>query len=117
MAQLKILTKIEVDKVVSPPVYTQEEKKIYFSLTEDVSKLTSAMRSDIKRVGYILQYGYFQKNMQFYPPKEFRSTDINFVKKMLGIKGEIDLEGYSYNTRLTQVSLYFDVSLLKTAVS
>ena len=45
MAQLKILTKIEVDKVVSPPVYTQEEKKIYFSLTEDVSKLTSAMRS------------------------------------------------------------------------
>jgi hypothetical protein len=45
VAQLKILTKIEVDKVVSPPVYTQEEKKIYFSLTEDVSKLTSAMRS------------------------------------------------------------------------
>ncbi len=58
------------------------------------------MRSKVNMVGYVIQYGYFQRDRKFYLPKNFRETDIEFISKKMGFGEKISLDSYDDSTRL-----------------
>lgn len=102
MTTLVILSANERAKFDQPPKFNENDRTLYFSLTNDDLKHVKELRSPTTKVGFVLQLGYFKSNGKFYLSTQFRAQDMKFVSKMLNLNfEEIDLVSYS-NKMLSQ---------------
>jgi hypothetical protein len=94
MPRLAFLPPTEKRNFDSPPVLTKEQRPAYFVVTEDIRKTLSGLRTVTNKVGFLLQLGYFKHSGKFFVPASYRSRDINYVKRLLNITEDIDLDDY-----------------------
>lgn len=97
MTILLILSPTERKKFDSPPVFTSEERKRFFTISGSVEKEIDALRTEINKIGFILQLGYFKAVKRFFPKHTFLQQDIEFVTKRLGLSMS-DLQEYDNET-------------------
>ena len=64
--RLRILPQNEVDDLFSCPVFTDDERSLWFDLNEQEQKLLDLQISVARKVDLILQLGYFKYNYHFF---------------------------------------------------
>ena len=89
MAKIRVLSPAESKAFQSPPVLQADEKSTYFEISEGVKKIIDTFRSPYRKVGFILQWGYFRRVGRFFSPTQFYQQDIIFVSKLLNIDHNI----------------------------
>ena len=86
MSELIILRPDERRAFDKCPTLNKAERQLYFRLDANTKKEVSKLHKPINRLGFVLQLGYFKAMGTFYPSSAFRKRDINYVKRLLGIK-------------------------------
>lgn len=91
-----VLPANERAKFDQPPKFNDNDRALYFSLTNDDLNHVKELRSPTSKVGFVLQLGYFKSNGKFYLLEQFQDQDIKFVTKMLDLNfGEIAFASYT----------------------
>lgn len=85
MAKVRILSPLERKAFQSPPMFQADERIIYFEIPDVAKKIIDAIRTPYRKVGFILQYGYFRRVGRFFSPTLFHKQDIIFVSRILNI--------------------------------
>lgn len=100
MAKIRILSPSEYKAFQAPPIFNDDEKVNYFDITETAKKIMLGSRTPYRKIGFILQLGYFRYTGRFFNPSQFHKQDILFVSKMLEINPQsIDLSKYKEHIR------------------
>jgi uncharacterized protein DUF4158 len=86
MTTLNILSKEEIERFESPPWFTAEERKHFFTLPDWAENTVKKFATPASKIGFILQLGYFRATNMFYPKNLFCPQDIEFVQKRLGFE-------------------------------
>ena len=97
MAQLLILSKNEISNYELPPIFSALERKQYFQFSENTNVYIESIRSDVNKLGYILQCSYFLRSRKFYQTEEFRHADAEFILLDRGLT--CNLKDYKRSTR------------------
>jgi len=92
--QISIFTASERKRFDSPPVFNKEERRRYFRVPVDVRKTLSGIRKQSNRVGFLIQFGYFQAAGRFFPVNRFNRRDIAYVRSVFKLESA-DLGDYS----------------------
>ena len=87
MTNLIILSEEEIQVFESPPRFTYEERKHFFTLPEWAKPLFAKLATPTSKIGFLLQLGYFRATNKFYPKDLYYPEDIAFVQKRIGIDG------------------------------
>ena len=96
---LKILSSKEMKEFDSPPEFTGEERKKFFSISLWISNRVKSFRSPTNQVGFILQLGYFKASNKFFRPSRYRRKDIEGITRKLGFSSDdIHLTDYTDTT-------------------
>ena len=99
MPILKLLTPNEQKKFDSSPQLSLQQKQKFFALNDDVEDWLYVIRKSVKKVGFLLQLGYFRTSGKFFPYEQFRKEDINYVCTLLNISSDdLDLSVASYGS-------------------
>ncbi len=86
MSYLKVLSAQEVNRYDYPPVFNSVQRKKYLYISEPIATiLYKRLRKPRTRIGFMLQWGYFQYSGRFFFPERFREQDIAFVVAHLRI--------------------------------
>ena len=93
MPYLKILSTAEQHVFDSPPIFTGEERKRFFLLTGNLERYVVSLRTDVNKMGFLLQFGYFKAKKRFYSKQTFQLRDIEYVAQKLHIS-DTSLEAY-----------------------
>lgn len=103
----------EFDK---PPHLSPQGKKVFFVIEEAIKPiLANNIRSDINKVGFILQLGYFKACGRFFASDMYDKEDIKFVTQLLDLKiRTINLKDYHNRTRLAHKSLILNLQNFST---
>ncbi|MBY0282120.1 MAG: DUF4158 domain-containing protein, partial [Alphaproteobacteria bacterium] len=64
--RLSFLSKLERDEFYGLPIFSEEERGVYFSLDDDENKEMETLRSLDSRVNFILQLGYFKAKFMIF---------------------------------------------------
>jgi len=100
MTKLAILTPKEQRAFDAPPKFHKIDRPRYFSISPEIRRLGfNRLRTDINRVGFILQLGYFRASGKFFVTEDFRKRDIQYVCSVLDINKKIDILLYSETSR------------------
>jgi len=101
MTRLSVLSPKEKSEFCSAPKLKKSDRSIFFALTPDVRNAIKNMRNDTNRAGFIIQLGYFKASSRFFTVDKFRQRDINYVKRILNIRQDLELDNYTstVNTR------------------
>ena len=100
MARIRILSPSEYKAFQNPPIFNEDAKVNYFDITETINKAMLGSRTPYRKVGFILQLGYFRYTGRFFNPSQFHKQDIVFASKMLGFDSKkIDLSKYKDRIR------------------
>src|SRR5947209_6802958 len=100
MTILNILTKEEIERFESPPPFTAEERKHFFTLPDWAEKIVKTFATSASKIGFILQLGYFRATNKFYPKNLFYPEDSEFVQKRL--ETEDAWQEAEYSVRMMQ---------------
>lgn len=95
MTQLAFLSKAERRRFDSPPKFNNDERRLHFNIGKDVRLSLGRIEQPVNKVGFLLQFGYFQASARFYPTAAFRPRDVEYVKRILNV-GEIELQSYRH---------------------
>jgi hypothetical protein len=95
MTNLIILSEEEIQVFESPPRFTYEERKHFFTLPEWAKPLLAKLATPTSKTGFILQLGYFRATNKFYTKDLYYPEDIAFVQKRMGIDGAWQTTLYS----------------------
>ena len=85
MAKIRLLSPSEYKAFQLPPVFLPDEKVVYFELTDAVKKILDTIRAPYRKIGFLLQFGYFRRVGKFFSPSLFHKQDIAFVAKLLAL--------------------------------
>ncbi|MBA2655926.1 MAG: Tn3 family transposase [Tatlockia sp.] len=100
MRLIEVLPAHESKRFNRPPVLNNDERKIHFKVDESIRSAVENTKQPNSRIGLLLQYGYFKACGKFFTHKLFRSADIKFVSKILGVVASANfLEQYSDRMR------------------
>jgi hypothetical protein len=99
MAHIKILSKREKKSFDSPPNFEWNDKNKFFRCSDSVEEYISRIRSEVRRVGFIIQYGYFISNRKFFYLEEFKNADVEYVIQNRDFKKCISMSDYDDSTR------------------
>ena len=95
MAKIRLLSPSEYKAFQDPPIFNDDEKMNYFGLTGATRRRMLKTRTSYRKVGFILQLGYFRYTGRFFNSSRFHEQDILFVSKMLNIDPQsIELSKY-----------------------
>jgi TnpA family transposase len=108
MTAISILNENEIIKFDSPPELSVEQRKIYFS-NKDLIENHIKLRKDISKVGFILQFGYFNRNKKFFVPNQFHQKDIDFVCSLMGLQSSIDIAEYKKSSYTIHRKLILEI--------
>ena len=83
LSRLHILTAEEIHNLFELPAFTDEERLLYFSLTQSEFELLNKFRSFPSKLNFILQLGYFKARQLFFN-FEFESVfaDLELICRM-----------------------------------
>jgi TnpA family transposase len=98
MTTLTILSKDEITRFETPPVFTAEERKHFFTLPKWAEEIVNTLPKSESKIGFILQLGYFKATKKFYPKQVFHQADIAFIAKRLQITEPYHTELYTKST-------------------
>ncbi|NKC02210.1 MAG: DUF4158 domain-containing protein [Pseudomonadales bacterium] len=93
MTQLTILSESERRLFDLPPIFSNEEQRLYFTVTPEVRTTLARIETPAYKVGFLLQLGYFKANARFYQAAQFRRRDVDYVKRLLKTDA-VDLSAY-----------------------
>ncbi|MFM2666670.1 Tn3 family transposase [Vibrio mediterranei] len=111
MTKLAIFTLKEQRLFDSPPTFQKVDRPRYFSISVDIKQQGySQLRTDINRIGFILQLGYFRASGKFFVTETFRRRDIHYVCKTLGIKDKPDMSSYTESSRKNHRDIILSLS-------
>ncbi len=86
MSRLKVLSAPEANRYDYPPVFNSVQRKKYFYISEPIATiLYKRLRKPQTRIGFLLQWGYFQYTGRFFFPERFHEQNIAFVATHLRI--------------------------------
>jgi TnpA family transposase/uncharacterized FlaG/YvyC family protein len=85
MRLIEVLPDYEAKRFSRPPTLSNNEQKHYLRLDETVTRLLKSVKEAHNKVGLLLQYGYFKASGKFYTQKMFKTADIKFVTKSIGL--------------------------------
>ena len=88
MTTLDFLKDNEIEVFDFPPRFTDEERIRFFILPDD-NEIN--FRKTETKIGYILHEGYFMSKKKFFLPEHYHTDDVEYVKKLLGINREIEI--------------------------
>lgn len=108
MTTISILKENEILKFDSPPELTDEQREIYFS-SKDLIENNIELRKGISKVGFILQFGYFNHNKKFFVPNQFYQKDIDFVCSLIGLQTSIDIDKYKKSSYTKHRKLILEI--------
>ena len=95
MPKIRILSPAERKAFQLPPIFQLHEKTNCFEISDATKKIIDAIHSPYRKVGFILQLGYFRRVGRFFSPAQFHQQDIIFVCKLLALDHhQIKLEQY-----------------------
>lgn len=94
MSHIYILSPSEKRSFDLPPIFTKDERHLYFSLTPELKRTVSRFKTDDTRAGFMLQLAYFRANARLFPLDSFRKRDIEYVQRILK-HNKIDLSYYN----------------------
>ena len=83
MTNLIILSDEEIRVFESPPRFTYEQRKHFFTILEWAKPLFAKLATPTSKIGFILQLGYFRATDKFYAKELFHPEDIAFVQKRM----------------------------------
>jgi len=109
MPAQRVLPTKERKRYDKPCLLDAKERKSFFTLNDDGVRITSGIKSDINKVGFILQYGYFQATRMFFDPEKYYKSDISYLKEMLSITTPLDLMEYERTTRWRHQKQILDI--------
>lgn len=100
MRKIEILDKKEQLLFDNPPVFTLSERKLFFTLPEEVAVWAKNIASPIALARFTLLYGYAKSKLRFYRPDTFVSADIEFVCSHFGLESlnTINFDNYNHRT-------------------
>lgn len=114
MARLQVLSYSEIKSFETPPEFNNHERKNYFRISESIQENLDNIRTDINKVCFILQSGYFKATSKFFAPRKFHFKDLAFVCEQLNIKpNEINLEDYLKNSFLRHQVIILEIAGFK----
>lgn len=70
----------------NPPRFTDDERILYFTLSETQQELVDRLDTDVNKIGFTIQLGYFRASQRFYDTKNWYDFDINFIEKKFNIE-------------------------------
>ena len=85
MRLIEILPSYEIRLFYNPPILSIDDQKYYFKVDETVMNLLKGIKENHNKVGLLLQYVYFKAGGKFYTQSLFKSGDIKFVEKVIGV--------------------------------
>jgi TnpA family transposase len=91
MSAIQILSKCEANEFDTPPPFSAKQRQHLFALTPEVQKRLKKLRTAANKVGFLLQWGYFNAVSRFYLPLSYAKADIRFVEKLLAVNKMVDL--------------------------
>jgi hypothetical protein len=95
MAKIRLLSPAERKAFQLPPVFQESERETYFEISDATKKIIDPMYSSYRKVGFVLQLGYFRKSGRFFNAAQFHAQDITFVCRSLAIDREkVSFEKY-----------------------
>lgn len=95
MPKIRILSPAERKAFQSPPVFQSNERANYFEISDAIKTILASQHSPYRKVGFILQSGYFRRVGRFFNPAQFHQQDIIYVSRLLDIDHRnITLEKY-----------------------
>lgn len=105
MPKIRILSPVERKAFQLPPIFQPHEKTDCFEISDATKKIIDAIHSPYRKLGFILQLGYFRRVGRFFSPVQFHQQDIIFVSRLLALDHyQITLEQYK-DHRLRQDQL------------
>jgi TnpA family transposase len=108
MPRMKILNAVEQEAFASPPVFTTAQRRHHFAFSLEVQELAATLRTPTNQLGFLLSWGYFSATKQFFLPQTFRSLDIEYVTRQLGLLFDaVDLASYDKQTVARHQDLIF----------
>jgi TnpA family transposase len=108
MPRMKILNAVEQEAFASPPVFTTAQRRHHFAFSLEVQELAATLRTPTNQLGFLLSWGYFSATKQFFLPQTFRSLDIEYVVRQLGLLLDaVDLASYDKQTVARHQDLIF----------
>jgi TnpA family transposase len=95
MAKQHLLTPSERKAFQLPPIFQPDKKAAYFEINQSIQKWLDTLNSPYRKVGFVLQWGYFRRVGRFFSSQLFHKQDILFVKQLLGLdQHKINFENY-----------------------
>ena len=80
MTRLVFLSPSEKRHFDSPPTLHKKERPAYFSLTSEIRRTLSGLKTAANKVGFLLQLGYFKHSAKFFTTNQYHPKDIQYVK-------------------------------------
>lgn len=108
MPRINLFKKEEITAFDSPPVLTEKERKVIFTLIETGNRKIY-FRKKISKVGFLLQLGYFRAHKKFFTPEQYLITDVEYVCKMVGARRIYDLTSENYTSYLKHRTILLDI--------
>lgn len=95
----KILNNNEIKEFDTPPVFSNEDREIYFGNSILIEDDLSEIRNDLNKLVFILLEGYFKCCRKFFIPSTFHRKDINYVIKKFNLYiKEVKIEKFNRTT-------------------
>ncbi len=82
---LKIISNKEILAFDTPPKFSGEQRKIFFSIPVWARETLTSFRTQTNKVGFVLQLGYFKAVNKFFVANRFHQNDIEFIARRLEI--------------------------------
>ena len=73
----------------NPIKFSDIERDKYFSLTDSQKDIFDNLDSDINKVGFVIQLGYFKLNHSFYDINKFSDQDIQYINSQFDLKVDL----------------------------
>jgi hypothetical protein len=99
MTTLNILSEEAIQVFESPPRFTADDRKHYFTLPDWAEKVVAALATPASKIGFVLQLGYFLATNKFYAKDLFYPEDSEFIQKRLGVRTTWQAAHYAERTK------------------
>ena len=109
MRLIEVLPDYEAKRFGRPPALTSEDRKKCFKIDDSIRAFIDKTKQTDKKIGLLVQYGYFKVCGKFFTTKGFKLADIKAAAKSLGVTPSDNfLENYTDRTRQKHRLLVLD---------
>ena len=80
--EINLISKSEISDIYNIPDFNDNERELYFSLTDDEAAILTYYHTTNSKIFFILQLGYFKAKHRFFQIDIQKvGEDINFISK------------------------------------